>query len=96
MGFFSLTEKIYRNDPKWNLISQLKNELVDLDIICDPSHISGNKKFLFNLSKEAIQKGYDGLMIETHCSPNNALSDAKQQITPKELHKIIAKLKNVH
>ncbi len=91
-GFFCLEEKKYRNRPKWNLIKIMKNLFPKLDIICDPSHISGNKKLLYSISKKAISLGFNGLMIETLYSPKNALSDAKQQVNCAELKELIKKL----
>ena len=92
-GFFCLDEKKYRNSPKWNLIKKMKNQFPTLDIICDPSHISGNKKLLSTISKKAISLGLNGLMIETHSSPKKALSDAKQQVNCAEFKELIKSLK---
>ena len=92
-GFFCLQEKKYRNAPKWDLIKPIKSIFPDLDIICDPSHISGDKKLLHSISNKAINLGYNGLMIETHFSPKNALSDAKQQVNCSEFKNLINELR---
>ena len=71
----------------------MKNQFPTLDIICDPSHISGNKKLLYTISKKAISLGLNGLMIETHSSPKKALSDAKQQVNCTEFKELLKSLK---
>ena len=93
-GFFCLKDKKYRNSPKWDLIKPLKKKFPDLNIICDPSHISGDKNLLYSIAKKSIHIGLDGLMIEVHASPKNALSDPKQQINPLEFKNLIRSLKN--
>tara|TARA_B100001758_G_scaffold229291_1_gene224104 strand:+ start:611 stop:1351 length:741 start_codon:yes stop_codon:yes gene_type:complete len=92
-GFFSLEEKKYRNHPKWNLVKLMRNLFPSLEIICDPSHISGDKKLLYSISKKAISSGFSGLMIETHFDPENALSDAKQQVNCSEFKELLGNLK---
>ena len=91
-GFSSADKSQYRNKPMWELPIELKRRMPELSMICDPSHICGNGELLFNVSQTAIDLDYEGLMIETHCNPNAALSDAKQQITPEELGGLITKL----
>ena len=91
-GFFCLEAKKYRNPPKWDLIKPIQKTFPDLKIICDPSHISGNKKLLQSISKKAINLGLDGLMIETHSVPRNALSDSKQQVNCTEFKNLIKNL----
>ena len=76
----------------WELPIELKRRMPDIPMICDPSHICGNRELLFNVSQTAIDLDYEGLMIETHCNPSVALSDAKQQVTPAELDTIIDKI----
>ena len=91
-GFFNFYESKYRNSPKWHLVDELKIKIPNIDIICDPSHICGNTFLLKSVSKKAINRGLNGLMIETHCQPNKALSDANQQINPQELKKLIKEI----
>jgi len=91
-GFSSADKSQYRNKPMWELPIELKRRMPEIPMICDPSHICGNRELLFNVSQTAIDLDYEGLMIETHCNPNAALSDAKQQITPEELGKMIEKI----
>jgi chorismate mutase len=91
---FSVIEKktTYRNQPKWNIILKLKKEYPNIPFILDPSHITGDKNKILEISKKAIEFGYQGLMIETHINPDKAWSDSAQQITPQKLDEIIEKL----
>jgi len=84
-GFFTYESSAFRNEPKWEMPIELKRNLSDLPIICDPSHISGNKKLIQDISQTAMDLNMDGLMIETHLQPERALSDVHQQITPNDL-----------
>ena len=91
-GFFSLEEKKYRNPPMWDLIKPIQKKFPNLKIICDPSHIGGEKNLLQSISQKAINFGLDGLMIETHSYPKNALSDSKQQVNCSEFKNLIKNL----
>lgn len=91
-GFSSADKSQYRNKPMWELPIELKRRMPEIPMICDPSHICGNRELLFNVSQNAIDLDYEGLMIETHCDPSVALSDAKQQVTPDELDQILDKI----
>ena len=91
-GFFPFEDTKYRNIPKWELAIKLKQKFHTLPIICDPSHISGNRNYISEISQKALDLDFNGLMIETHINPDKALSDAKQQITPTELATILKKL----
>lgn len=83
---FSVYEKtLYRNNPNWQIPIDLKQEIPAIPLICDPSHIGGRDYLLLEIAQRAFDLKYDGLMIETHCSPKNAWTDAKQQITPTNL-----------
>jgi len=84
-GFSKFGHTIYRNVPQWQIPIELKRQFPDLMILCDASHICGNKEYLFEISQTALDLNYDGLMIETHIDPPNAWSDAEQQVTPFEL-----------
>ena len=64
-----------------------------MPLLCDPSHISGRRHLIFDIAQKAMDLHYDGLMIETHCHPDSALTDSKQQISPKELFELLGKLK---
>ena len=91
---FSIYEKTaYRNNPEWQLPIELQNRFPDLPLILDPSHIAGKRDIIFDLCQTALDLNYDGLMIETHHDPDNAWSDAAQQITPEALNKITDDLK---
>ena len=92
-GVYNINEMFYRNDPNWDLALRFKNEMPQIPIICDPSHIAGNGKKVYGISQHAKNlKCFSGFMIETHFEPELALSDSKQQITPQLLKKIIRKL----
>lgn len=84
-GFSSYGEKIFRNSPQWQIPLELKNRFPELPVICDPSHIGGKRELVMPLSQQALDLNLDGLMIEVHCNPACALSDARQQLTPAEL-----------
>jgi len=91
-GFFTYNNSKYRNIPQWQLALDLKRKFPKLPMICDPSHITGNSNHILEIAQKAMDMSYDGLMIETHIDPKNALSDKNQQITPAELEKILNKL----
>ncbi len=91
-GFSSFDKKIYRNLPQWHIPIELKRRYPDLPIICDPSHIGGKRDLIQPLSQQAMDLGFEGLIIETHCDPDNAWSDASQQVTPSRLKEILSEL----
>ena len=91
-GFYSYEKLAFRNDPKWELPIKLREEVRDLPIICDPSHISGSASLIEDVSQTAMDLNMDGLMIETHNNPSKALSDANQQILPIDLENILNNL----
>ena len=91
-GFSTYVEMEYRNSPNWRIPIELKRLLPDLPLICDPSHIAGNRNLIEPISQTALDLGIEGLMIETHIDPDQALSDAKQQITPSVLIKLLDRL----
>lgn len=91
-GFSSHQKGKYRNLPMWELPIELRRRMRNLPIICDPSHISGKSELIFEISQKAMDLSHDGLMIESHPNPKMALSDARQQVTPKELGEILSKL----
>lgn len=92
-GFSSYKKTKYRNLPEWQIAIDLQSKYPDLPIINDPSHISGRRDLIFDVSQTALDLNFDGLMIETHCDPDNAWSDAEQQVTPKRLQEIFKDLK---
>ena len=79
----------YRNDPQWYLPIELKRQMPKLPLICDPSHIAGNRDLVAGLCQKALDLDFDGLMIESHCSPEEAWSDATQQLTPDQLKVVL-------
>ena len=91
-GFYNPRQTKFRNDPMWELVIELKTQLPQLPVVCDPSHISGNRNLLQSTAQKAIDLGMEGLMIETHFNPEAALSDAAQQITPLQLNTLIDSL----
>ena len=88
-GFSVYKHPKYRNVPTWELPIALRERLPDLPIICDPSHITGRRDLLLEVSQKAMDLNFDGLMIETHPDPDKAWSDSAQQVTPAELKSII-------
>lgn len=91
-GFSKYGSSNYRNPPQWKIPIELKQKYPELTLICDPSHICGNKTSLLEISQKAIDLNFDGLMIESHYNPRKAWSDANQQITPKELLELIIQI----
>lgn len=89
-GFSTLGNSKYRNDPQWQLAIELRSIYPQMPFFCDPSHISGDKKYIREVSQRALDLGLDGLMIESHCSPETALSDKKQQLSPVELKTLLS------
>jgi chorismate mutase len=92
-GFSSYGNTEYRNAPMWHLAIEMKRRNPNMLLINDPSHISGRRDILGDVSQKAIDLGFDGLMIETHIDPDNAWSDAKQQITPEQLATLLEGIK---
>ena len=91
-GFSSYDKKIYRNLPMWQIPIELHRRIPELPIICDPSHIGGSRELIAPLCQQAMDLGFDGLIVESHCSPDKAWSDAKQQVTPEVLDYILSLL----
>jgi chorismate mutase len=92
-GFSTYEKTNYRNNPKWQLAIELQTKFPDLPLINDPSHITGKRDMIFDVSQTALDLNFDGLMIETHFDPENAWSDAAQQVTPQTLVQIMRDLK---
>lgn len=88
-GFGTYGKHLYRNEPHWHIPIELHRRFPTLPIIIDPSHIGGKREFVASISQQAIDMGFDGLMIESHCNPDSALSDARQQVTPQTLDVIL-------
>ena len=92
-GFSTYKKTKYRNLPEWQIAIDFQTRFPDIPIINDPSHISGRGDLIFDISQTALDLNFDGLMIETHCDPDNAWSDAAQQVTPERLLQIFKDLK---
>ena len=88
-GFSSYDKKIYRNLPLWHIPIELRRRMPNLPIFCDPSHIGGKRELIAPLCQQAMDLSLDGLMIESHCNPDSAWSDASQQVTPDVLDYIL-------
>ena len=88
-GFTVYGKHLYRNMPQWHIPIELHRRLPGLQIICDPSHMGGKRELIAPLSQQALDMGFDGLIIESHCDPDCALSDKSQQITPEVLNFIL-------
>lgn len=84
-GFSSCEKKMYRNAPQWQIPIELRRRIPQLPIICDPSHMGGARDLVAPLCQQAMDMGFDGLIVESHCSPDDAWSDAKQQLRPAVL-----------
>ena len=91
-GFSTAGEHLYRNDPQWHIPFDLRRLEPRMTILCDPSHIGGKRELVYPLAQQALDMGFDGLMIESHCDPDHALSDSAQQITPEELKSVLNRL----
>ncbi len=91
-GFSSYDKKLYRNLPQWHIPIELHRRLPELPIVCDPSHISGRRDLIAPLCQQAMDLQFSGLIIESHCDPDKAWSDASQQITPEVLALILNNL----
>lgn len=91
-GFSVYNSPKYRNKPEWEIPIELRRRIPGLEIICDPSHIAGKRDLIYEVSQEAMDLNFDGLMIESHIDPSCAWSDAQQQLKPIDLGKTLAKL----
>lgn len=91
-GFSTYGKTFYRNDPHWQIPIELKRRIPELPILTDPSHICGSRELLLEVSQEAMDLNFDGLIIEAHCRPDKARSDASQQITPAALAELLDSL----
>jgi chorismate mutase len=91
-GFYPFEKTLLRNIPKWEIPIELKSRFHNLPIICDPSHIAGSRKYIHEMAQKAMDLNMDGLMIESHFNPEEALSDAEQQLTPEDLNQLLRSL----
>ncbi len=92
-GFSTYEKTKYRNNPEWQIAIEMQSKFPDLPMICDPSHISGNRNMIQEISQQALDLNYNGLMIETHINPDKAWSDTAQQMTPERLKSVLNNLK---
>lgn len=91
-GFSYYGTGSYRNAPEWRIPLELRTRFPEIPIICDPSHIGGKRDLIAPISQQALDMGFDGLIIESHCDPDAAWSDASQQVTPETLKSILDNL----
>ena len=91
-GFSNYGNTQYRNAPMWHLPIEMKRRFPDMLLVCDPSHICGNRLMLQSVAQKSIDLDFGGLMLESHIDPDNAWSDAKQQVTPERLKEILESL----
>jgi len=91
-GFSAYEKGLFRNQPQWHIPIELKRRMPGLTILCDPSHIGGRQELIYPLSQQAMDLGFNGLMVESHSNPSVALSDKEQQITPETLGRILSLL----
>jgi len=91
-GFSTSAPILYRNDPGWRIAIELRTRYPRMAFFADPSHMAGDRRYLQELSQRAMDLGLDGLMVESHCAPDKALSDAKQQLTPRDLQTLLESL----
>ncbi|MBS3807647.1 MAG: bifunctional 3-deoxy-7-phosphoheptulonate synthase/chorismate mutase type II [Bacteroidales bacterium] len=91
-GFSCLSKSAYRNPPQWDIPLQLKKKVPDIVLLHDPSHIAGQRQLIFKTAKKAMALNMDGLMVEVHPQPKQALSDSNQQLTPEGFMGILHKL----
>ena len=89
---FGVGDAIYRNNPQWHVPIEFRRRMPDIPMLCDPSHIAGEKSLVAKVAQQAMQLNFSGLMVEVHHCPSEALSDANQQITPKELAELLQNL----
>lgn len=88
-GFSAYGKHLYRNMPQWHIPIELRRRMPELTLICDPSHIGGKRELVASLSQQAMDMGFDGLIVESHCDPDSAWSDKSQQVTPEVLNFIL-------
>ena len=88
-GFSADGKHLYRNMPQWHIPIELRRRMPELTLICDPSHIGGKRELVAPLSQQAMDMGFDGLIVEPHCDPDSAWSDKSQQVTPEVLNFIL-------
>lgn len=91
-GFSVYGSHLYRNMPQWRIPIELRRRFPALPLLCDPSHMGGCRALVAPLSQQALDMGYDGLFVESHCRPDDALSDKRQQLTPGQLREIVSGL----
>src|SRR5215217_5942292 len=95
-GFSNYGNTEFRNAPMWHLPIEMKRRFPDMLLICDPSHICGNRTLLQSVAQKSIDLDFDGVMLESHIDPDNAWSDAKQQVTPERLAELLSSIKWRH
>ncbi|MBR1798510.1 MAG: bifunctional 3-deoxy-7-phosphoheptulonate synthase/chorismate mutase type II [Bacteroidales bacterium] len=95
-GFYTYDNHGFRNAPLWDIALDMRRHLAETPIFCDPSHMAGNRLLIEPLVHMALQLAYDGLFIEVHHAPDQALTDAQQQITPRELLQLLQNIEGIN
>ena len=85
-------EPMTRNTLDISAVALLKHRS-HLPVVVDPSHATGIARLVEPMSLAAVAAGCDGLEIEVHCDPKNALSDGAQQLTPQAFTQVMKKIK---
>ncbi len=91
-GFSAYGKHLYRNMPQWHIPIELRRRVANLPVLNDPSHIGGKRELIASISQQALDMGFDGFIIESHCDPDQAWSDKGQQVTPEVLDFILSTL----
>jgi chorismate mutase len=91
-GFSTSQKSVFRNDPNWQIPIELRRRIPEIPLIVDPSHICGSRERLAEVSQKAMDLNFDGIIIESHCNPTVAMSDAKQQLIPSDLGVLLKNL----
>ncbi len=91
-GFSTHIRHKYRNQPLWSIPLELRQRMPEIPILCDPSHICGTQQYIASVAQDALEAGFDGLMIESHCCPESALSDPGQQLSPAQLAELVSQV----
>ena len=88
-GFSTFDNIRYRNEPHWEIAIEMRSRYPELPFFVDPSHMGGSRDYILEISQRSLDLGFDGLMVESHCTPETALSDSRQQLTPAQLKDLL-------
>ena len=91
-GFSAIGQDELRNPPLWSNVLRMRRLMPEMKMLCDVSHIAGKRPPIPHIANQAMQLALDGLMIEVHHHPEQALSDADQQLSPAQLDTLLSQL----